>query len=1430
MENKLYELTNPQKSIWYTEEYFNDTPINNICGSFIINQETDLNLLNIAINHFIKNNDSFKLRFKKVDTELYQYFIADQIFNIDILNIETEDQIELVAKKIVHTKFDLLNSKPFDFKLFKLKNGFGGFIVNCHHIISDAATFSILATEIAQNYCSLLKSETMKDKIYSYIDYINYENEYMKSTRYKKDQEYWNECFREMPEIATIPSFHTSNIKNPLISNRKEFILKKSLVNKINKYCKSNNISLFNFLMSIYSLYFGKINNMDKFTIGTPVLNRSNLAQKNTSGMFISTSLLQINIDKNYNFSEFAQSITQSTMQMLRHQKYNYQNILSDVRKENSGITSLYDIMLSYQITKAKDSSIEIPYTVKWYETNYISNTLNIHFHDNNDSGDLLVEYDYQISKLNENEITRMHKRILHIIQQVLLDNNMLIKKISITPKDEENKILSYLENNNAQYPSNDLIIDLFEKQVKQTPDNIAIKFKNTFLTYDLLNKKANQFANYLIENNIHPNDIVAIRINKSLEMIIGILAILKVGACYLPIDLAYPEERVNFMLRDSNAALLLTNDNHLNDIEINIPKISLDSNIYNVNNYSDTNIKRAILPDDLIYIIYTSGSTGTPKGVMLTNRNVVRLLKNSKFQFDFNENDIWTMFHSVAFDFSVWEMYGALLYGGTLVIVDEKTAKNPDLFLNLLKSEKVTVLNQTPTYFYNLLDRELLKDEVDLSIRYIIYGGEALNPTLIKPWKDKYPSVKLINMYGITETTVHVTFKELSNDDLLSSSSNIGKPIPTLKVYVMDDNQNLLPFGVEGEMCVAGLGVCKGYLNRPELNSTRFVKNPYNQNELLYRSSDNAVLMEDGNLYYKGRIDNQVKIRGFRIELGEIETKLLSNPHVIKCVVLPKKIADRDTLLVAYLVTDNKINIAKIKNYITPLLPTYMIPNFFVFLDKIPLTNNGKVDRKSLLSLKIENTKQTTYIKPRNTFEKDFAKIIENTLEISGVGIDDNILSIGADSLTLMSVTIELLKKGYIVNIQDIYELKTIRQISDNLNASNHINKSEKLSSNIYYNFDENFSNTKIQANNVLLTGCPGYLGIHILADLIKNTKLNVYCLVRYKDKQSAKNRLIEKLKFYFGNQILDYFENRIHVITSDITINKLGLSDLQYNNLGKIIDVVIHSAALVNHYGNTDLFTLTNVNGTKNIIDFCKQFSIKLNHISTISISSDFCSNDMCNRTFDEHSLYIGQNYSSNIYVKTKFEAECEVHKAIQEGLEASVYRLGNITARFTDGKFQENSNQNAFLNRLITFIKLHKIPESYSKLVVDLSPVDECANFITSILQYESSYSKVFHIYNNHKVKILDMVKKLNKMNFNIEIISDEQFNKFISSYQTSNEILGIVNDLTSNTHFTTNTVNLKSDFTLRYMKKIGLSWHSITDDYIKNFLTQYVRKEN
>lgn len=1430
MEKKLYELTNPQKSIWYTEEFYKETPINNICGSFIIKQNTDLDLLNKAINCFIQNNDSFKLRFKRENNNLYQYFCDDEFFKFEILDINTENQIEVFAKKQVNICFDILKSKPFDFKLFKLKNGFGGFIVICHHIISDAATFSLIAQEVAQNYINLTNNVPIPEKKYSYLDYINSEKEYMKSQRFEKDKSFWKEQLADNPEVATIPILNELNIKTSYSSNRKEFILKKDLLDKIKTFCKESNISLYNFFIAVYSFYLGKINNMDCFTVGTPVLNRSTVEQKNCSGMFISTSLLKINVNKENTFMEYVKSITKTCMQTLKHQKYNYQYILSDMRKEKNTTKNLYDIVFSYQITKARNSSLSIPYSTNWYGTNYIANTLNVHFHDNNNTGNLFVEYDYQTSKLSENDIFHIHNRILHILNQVLDNNNLILQNITITPKDEEMKILYSLENTNATYPSDKTIIDLFEQQVKLTPNNIALKFKNKTLTYDELNKHSNRLAKCLLNHGVQHNDIIALRINKSLEMIIGILAILKAGACYLPIDLSYPEERVNFMLRDSNAKLLLTNSLHQNDIDIHINTFAIDSSTINLETYSDNNFKRATSPDDLIYIIYTSGSTGTPKGVMLTNRNVVRLLKNDKFQFDFNEHDIWTMFHSVAFDFSVWEMYGALLYGGKLILVDEKTSKNPDLFLKLLQDEKVTILNQTPTYFYNLQERELLKDESNLSIRYIIYGGEALNPSLIKPWKDKYPYVKLINMYGITETTVHVTYKELTEENLLSSSSNIGKPIPTLKVYIMDENQNLLPYGVEGEMHVSGLGVCRGYLNRPELNTSRFIKNPYNKNEILYRSADNAILMEDGNLYYKGRIDNQVKIRGYRIELGEIETKLLSNPHIIKSIVLPKKIGEKDSFLVAYLVTDNQITVPKIKKYITPLLPTYMIPTFFVLLDKIPLTNNGKVDRNALLNLKIENKNLNTYVKPRNLFETEFSKVLENILDIDKIGIDDNILDIGADSLTLMSVTIELLKKGFIVNIQDIYEHKTIRNINDNIqNLNNQNSQDNRLSDNIFYNFEENFHDSKIQIKNILLTGCTGYLGIHILANLLRETDATIYCLIRYKNKQPAKNRLLKKLKYYFGNEILNYIDTRIKVVTSDITMPNLGLSNSKYESLGNKIDVVIHCAALVSHYGNQDLFTQTNVYGTNNIITFCKKFSIRLNHISTISISADFCNNTSSLNSFDEHSLYIGQNYSSNIYIKTKFEAELNIQKAIQEGLIASVYRLGNITARISDGKFQENNNENAFLNRLIAFSQLHKLPESYSKLVVDLSPVDECSKFITSILKYESSYSKVFHIYNNNKVKISDIIEKLNSSGLNIEVVSDSDFNKFISTYEASDEILGIVNDLTSNSHLAIDTINVKSDFTLNYMKKIGLKWTPTTKNYMDMFLIKYLKKD-
>ncbi|MCP4727920.1 MAG: amino acid adenylation domain-containing protein, partial [bacterium] len=432
----------------------------------------------------------------------------------------------------------------------------------------------------------------------------------------------------------------------------------------------------------------------------------------------------------------------------------------------------------------------------------------------------------YNAAKFNESTIKRIATHFINIIDDILSNPHKKISEIEFLDIREQDWLLYGLNETEADYPKEKTIHDLFEAQVEKTPDNIAVRFQYEEITYDELNKKSNQLAKLLRENGVKPNSIVSLMMERSVEMIIGMLAILKSGGAYLPIDTVYPVDRIRFMLEDSGTEILLTTKDLTETADFKKKIIYLDEN--DTFQGEDSNPENVNKPSDLAYIIYTSGTTGKPKGAMIEHNNVVRLMINDKFQFDFNEKDVWTMFHSCCFDFSVWEMYGALLYGGKLIVVPKMVAMDPESYLKLLKEEEATVLNQTPSAFYNLINEELKHKESDLKIRYIIFGGEALKPVKLKEWREKYPETKLINMYGITETTVHVTYKEIGDTEIAFNISNIGRPIPTLSTYVMDTSQNLLPAGVPGELCVGGEGVGRGYLNRPELTSEKFIKNPY--------------------------------------------------------------------------------------------------------------------------------------------------------------------------------------------------------------------------------------------------------------------------------------------------------------------------------------------------------------------------------------------------------------------------------------------------------------------------------------------------------------------------------------------------------------------------------------------------------------------------
>lgn len=1413
---KVYNLTNPQKSIYYTEQMYRGTSITNVSGTAHINTKIDFDILRKASKALFQNNEALRGRFTIKNNLPLQYFEEYNDVNIDLIEVANKKELENLINKLVRTPFSEPEKELAKITLFKYPDGTGGCNIVHSHLISDAWTTTLECSELIEYYIAFLKGEEVKkDPNLTYKNFIQEEEKYYDSEKYLRDQEYWYNKFSNMPELA---STNTEIIDSKNCNaNRVKYILDESQSKRIIDYCQKNRISLYCFFLTIYSIYLSRINDIEQIILGTPLLNRKGIAEKKTFGMYVNTVPVCINIKDEFKVLDVFNETSKEILAVLRHQKFSYLELLDYIRNKFNVNRGLYDVIISYQNAKTNSNISEIPYYAEWDFNGYISETLNIHISDIDNTNKLNIYYDYQTIKHNENDINNIHNRILYIAKQIIENENITINDIDIVPENEKH-IINSINMENVNFPYNKTVVDLFEQQVKETPNNIAITFKDKTITYKELNKKANKLASILKENGIEKGTKVAIRINKSIEMVIGIIAIIKAGACYVPIDLSYPRERVEFIISDSGAKLLLTNkkSNLYKDI---IDYYEIEEN--ELENYLGEDINVNLTPDDIIYIIYTSGSTGTPKGAMITHRNVVRLLKNDKFQFDFNDKDVWTMFHSVAFDFSVWEMYGALLFGGRLVLVAEDIAKDPVEFLNLLRKENVTVLNQTPTYFYNLLDCELRNEDNNLKIRYIIYGGEALKPNLIKSWKEKYNFTKLINMYGITETTVHVTFKELAEENLISSDSNIGKTIPTLKVYILDKKQRLLPIGIEGEICVAGEGVCKGYLNREELTKQKFISSPFNESEILYRSADSGYIGENGDLYYIGRIDTQVKIRGFRVELGEIETKLLKHPAISKCVVLADKKSDKDSHLVAYIVCKKNVKIDELKEYLKPLVPPYMIPNYFVKIKKMPLNSNGKVDRKYLKTLNYTIEQNQKYVKPRNEFEQILADTIQNELNIDNIGIDDDLLNLGADSLSFMRITASLLESNYEINIQAFYEYKTIRNISDYYSANtSSLSNLRELEQNLYFDIKDEKIGNKLNFSNIMITGATGFLGIHILHDLLKNTNSNIYCLIRDKNGIDGKTRLIDKIKFYFDkeqNEIIDYIDKRIFIVKGDISQANLGIDDDTYKALGYKIDALVHSAAIVNHYGKKEIFDLVNVEGTKNIIEFCKEFHIKLNHISTISVSADFISNKNNEEVFYENSLYIGQPYSKNIYVKTKFEAEYLIWKERNTELNFAIYRMGNISSRASDGKFQENDYQNAFLNRMISFCKLGATSEELLNYEFDMSPVDYCSKFVTETMRYESSYNKVFHVMNNNKITLKNILNALNIKD--IKILSNRELFEYIKS---NKEKIGLINDITSKS-LSAKKIDINSDFSNNYFNKLGLEWLKIDNDYIKKYIS-------
>ena len=1398
-----YPLTKTQEGIFIESIAKPGSTNYNIPLLFKIDKSIDLKKLKESVIKTLKAHEYLLLTLK-----------MDDDGNIKALRKEVEPVVDIIKKDKLDSKalvrpFEIVGGPLYRVEIYEIKED-NYLFLDFHHIICDGTSENIVLNDINRAY----EGEELEKENFSGFELALEEVDKRNSKQYESAKEYYSNLLKDVEDGYLMKKDLKTKEESKLHVND---IYASLDVDSIKEFAKKNNLTLNAITNFVFGFTFSKFIYKSDALFVTIYNGRNSSKTMNTVSMMVKTLPVYVK------YKEEDQIIP----------------LLVDMKKqlENSELNDIFsfqEVASSFNIT----SDVMFAYQGDLFEFNKIANkNAESVILDSDDakslfSLDVFIEnnkfklhFEYDESLYGEETIKSFARLFELVLSEVA--SKKVIHEINCLP--EEDKKLYEEFNKTYVKPTNKTYNKLVEEMAEQYPDRLAVAGKDGEFTYKQFNENANKVAHALYDHKVAFGDRVIMLMPRRASAYFVREGILKSGGAFVAIDPKYPDDRIEYIITDSDAKILVTAKEIEAEKHALIKKAKIEvlliEDILTSNKVSNLNLDIPL--DSLCYIIYTSGSTGKPKGVMIAHKNLSNYVLDDS-NLATNEYRIIKgkvsscSFASFAFDASLQEECVILSHGYQTVIASEEEIENPLLLSETLKKYGVNIMFLTPSYVSNVLDTPEFVEALN-NFQVLDMGAEAVPYELVERIRKMGIKCHIDNGYGPTETTItsSMTFIE-------DKYVTIGKPVANTKYYILDKAGHILPINAIGDLTIAGDSVGIGYYKLEDKTKAAFIEV---NGERAYRSGDLARMNNEGNTEFFGRLDNQIKLHGLRIELDEIENVCNSHPDVTRCVILVKNNDVDGDYLALYYTASKPLDKETLTEYMAKSLTPYMIPKAMMQLDRIPLTPNGKIDKKALPEI-VTSTSSKEKKAPRNKTEKVICEIFAKALGKDSVGVDEDFFELGGTSLSASKVAMLALKEGLPIAYKDVFEKSTAEELASLINKDEPVEevevKTETKEENKYPALDKNTVEFVDEIHKekdlgvVLLTGATGFLGIHILKELI-DQHVETYVLVRSKQ-ISLRSRLSLLLEYYFDSPFEEELDSYIHIVDGDIADDNLKdkLKDIKF-------DTLINSAAIVKHFSNDDIIERINVGGVKNLIGIALEHKARMIQISTLSVAGENIDHKFPdNYRMKENQLDIGQDIS-NKYINSKFMAEAAMLEAIEkDGLDGKIVRVGNLMSRQSDGEFQINSITNGFMRSLRGYYALGKFPVSALDDTTDFSPIDEVAKTILVLATAPKEFT-LFHSANSHPVEMGDVMQAMNDCGLKIDNVDEKDFMDAVVDATNDEEKSKKVSALityTSNDNHSHGYILTDNSFTIKALYRLGYKWPITDQEYLKKAIKSLI----